>query len=144
MKVLLEGEESMPPAISLSAAASSSRGGGSGCAFVRHCKLLQDLIAIKDLYEDQKLQVQWRGHGVCFDIRRVMGAMVRTYQITMERAYYKCALGLSSTSNVTDTFSHGMVRSRKPPPLVPLHDNSYHIVLLSRHLCNPTWMNCIR
>src|SRR6266568_3762987 len=103
MKVLLEGEESMPPAISLSAAASSSRGGGSGCAFVRHCKLLQDLIAIEDLYEDQKLQVQWQGQGVCFDIRRVMGAMVRTYQITMERAYYKCALGLSSTSNVTDT-----------------------------------------
>jgi len=29
--------------------------------------------------------------------------MVRTYQITMGRAYYKCTLGLSSTSNVTDT-----------------------------------------
>ena len=39
----------------------------------------------------------------CFDIRRVMLAMVRTYQITMGRAYYKCTLGFSSTSNVTDT-----------------------------------------
>ena len=39
----------------------------------------------------------------CFDIRRVMGAMVRTYQITMGRAYYKCALRFSSTSNVTGT-----------------------------------------
>ena len=46
------------------AAASSSRGGGSGYASARHCKLLQDLIAIEDLYEDQKLQVQWRGQGV--------------------------------------------------------------------------------
>ena len=40
----------------------------------------------------------------CFDIRRVMGAMVRTYQITMGRAYYKCALRFSSTSNVTGTY----------------------------------------
>ena len=39
----------------------------------------------------------------CFDIRRVMGAMVRTYQITMGRAYYKCTLRFSSTSNVTGT-----------------------------------------
>jgi len=39
----------------------------------------------------------------CFDIRRVMRAMVRTYQITMGRAYYKCTLRFSSTSNVTDT-----------------------------------------
>ena len=39
----------------------------------------------------------------CFDIRRVMGAMLRTYQITMGRAYYKCTLRFSSTSNVTDT-----------------------------------------
>ena len=39
----------------------------------------------------------------CFDIRRVMGAIVRTYQIIMGRAYYKCTLGFSSTSNVTDT-----------------------------------------
>jgi len=43
----------------------------------------------------------------CFDIRRVMGAMVRTYQITMGRAYYKCALGFSSTSNVTGTHNPG-------------------------------------
>jgi hypothetical protein len=28
-----------------------------------------------------------------------------------------------------ERFSHGMVRSRKPPPLVPLHDNSYCAVL---------------
>ena len=41
----------------------------------------------------------------CFDIRRVMGAMLRTYQITMGRAYYKCTLRFSSTSNVTDTAS---------------------------------------
>ena len=39
----------------------------------------------------------------CFDIRRVMDAMLRTYQITMGRAYYKCTLRFSSTSNVTDT-----------------------------------------
>ena len=39
----------------------------------------------------------------CFDIRRVMRAMVRTYQFTMGRAYYKCTLRFSSTSNVTDT-----------------------------------------
>ena len=32
-----------------------------------------------------------------------MGAMLRTYQITMGRAYYKCTLRFSSTSNVTDT-----------------------------------------
>ena len=42
-------------------------------------------------------------HRCCFDIRRFMRAMVRTYQITMGRAYYKCTLGFSSTSNVTDT-----------------------------------------
>ena len=45
-------------------AGSSSRGGGSGCIYIRHCKLLQDLIAIEDLYEDQKLQIQWQGQGV--------------------------------------------------------------------------------
>src|SRR6266699_4475514 len=27
-----------------------------------------------------------------------------------------------------EKFSHGMVRSRKPPLLVPLHDNSYYTV----------------
>jgi len=35
-------------------------------------------------------------------------------------------------------FSHRMVRFQKPPPLVPLYDNSYYTVLLSRHLYNPT------
>ena len=73
MKVLLEGKESMPLTSNIvrctkdwvsATAASSSRGGGSGCASVRHCKLLQDLIAIEDLYENQKLQIQWRGQGV--------------------------------------------------------------------------------
>ena len=39
----------------------------------------------------------------CFDIRRVMRAVVRTYQFTMGQAYYKCTLRFSSTSNVTDT-----------------------------------------
>ena len=38
-----------------------------------------------------------------------MYAMVRTYQITMGRACYKCTLGFSSTSNVTDT---GFSRSK--------------------------------
>ena len=28
----------------------------------------------------------------------------------------------------SEKFSHGMVRSRKPPPLVPLHNNSYYTV----------------
>ena len=84
------------------AAASGSRVGGSGCASARHCKLLWDLIAIEDLYEDQRLQMARA--RCCFDIRRVMRAMVRTYQITMGRAYYKCTLGFSSTSNVTDTY----------------------------------------
>ena len=73
MKVLLEGEESvfltgnivrcMKDWVS-AATGGSSRGGGSGCMCMRHCKLLQDLIAIEDLYEDQKLQIQWRGQGV--------------------------------------------------------------------------------
>ena len=73
MKVLLEGEESVSPTGNIvrcmkdwvsAAAGGSSRGGGSGCMCTRHCKLLQDLIAIEDLYEDQKLQIQWRGQGV--------------------------------------------------------------------------------
>ena len=64
MKVLLEGEESTLLTSNIirytkdwvsAAAASSSRGGGSGCTSTRHCKFLQDLIAIEDLYEDQKL-----------------------------------------------------------------------------------------
>ena len=51
-------------------------------------------------------------NGIVFDIRRVMRAMVRTYQITMGRAYYKCTLVFSSTSNVTDTFfSRSIVKS---------------------------------
>ena len=33
-------------------------------------------------------------------------------------------------------FSHGMVRSRKPLLIVPLHDNSYYYP--TRHLYNPT------
>ena len=33
-----------------------------------------------------------------------------------------------------ERFSHGIVRSQKPPLIVPLHDNSYHAVLLLRHL----------
>ena len=37
-----------------------------------------------------------------------MGAMLRTYQITMGRAYYKYTLRFSSTSNVTDTVDLGM------------------------------------
>ena len=41
--------------------------------------------------------------SVVLNIRRVMRAMVRTYQITMGRAYYKCTLRFSSTSNVTGT-----------------------------------------
>jgi hypothetical protein len=41
--------------------------------------------------------------SIVLNIRRVMRAMVRTYQITMRRVYYKCTLGFSSTSNVTDT-----------------------------------------
>src|SRR6266702_8615602 len=43
-----------------------------------------------------------------------------------------------------EKFSYGMVRSRKPPLLVPLHDNSYYNVLLSRHLYDPTWMYSIQ
>ena len=110
MKVLLEGEESTPLTSNIvrctkdwvsAAAASGSGVGGSGCASARHCKLLRDLIAIEDLYEDQRLQMARA--RCCFGIRRVMRAMVRTYQITMGRAYYKCTLGFSSTSNVTDT-----------------------------------------
>jgi len=42
-----------------------------------------------------------------------------------------------------EKFSHGMVRSRKPPLMVPLHDNSYYYVSLSRHLYDPTWMSSI-
>ena len=94
------------------AAASGSRVGGSGCASARHCKLLWDLIAIEDLYEDQRLQMARA--RCCFDIRRVMRAMMRTYQITMGRAYYKCTLGFSSTSNVTDTEFFGMERPAPP------------------------------
>jgi len=55
-------------------------------------------MAIEDLYKDQKLQIQWQGQGVVL----ISDAMVRKYQITTGRAYYKCALGFSSTSNVTD------------------------------------------
>ena len=50
----------------------------------------------------------------CFNIRRVMGAMLRTYQITMGRAYYKCTLRFSSTSNVTDTVFELSVGAHPP------------------------------
>jgi hypothetical protein len=43
-----------------------------------------------------------------------------------------------------EKFSHGMVRSRKPPLMVPLHDNGYYAVLLSKHLYDPTCMYSIR
>ena len=45
----------------------------------------------------------------------------------------------------SEKFSHGMVRSRKPPLMVPLHDNGYYYtVLLSRHLYDPAWIYGIR
>ena len=74
----------------------------------------------------------------CFDIRRVMGAIVRTYQIIMGRAYYKCTLGFSSTSNVTDTKNLGKLKSnyhstlRKPPsfPYTPQPSQCPHPLIL--------------
>ena len=38
-----------------------------------------------------------------------------------------------------EKFSHGMVRSRKPPLSAP-YDNS-NTILLSRHLYDPAWMH---
>ena len=63
-----------------------------------------------------------------------MCAMVRTYQITMGRAYYKCTLGFSSTSNVTDTV----------PTTPPLHHSLFTVPSTrtscldhaSSHLCS--------
>jgi hypothetical protein len=40
-----------------------------------------------------------------------------------------------------EKFSHGMVRSQKPPLSAP-YDNS-NTILLSRHLYNPTWIYSI-
>ena len=41
-----------------------------------------------------------------------------------------------------EKFSHGMVRSRKPPLSAPY--NNSNTILLSRHLYDPTWMRGIR
>ena len=69
----------------------------------------------------------------CFDIRRVMGAMLRTYQITMGRAYYKCTLRFSSTSNVTDTVYRPLIHHRLTRRY--LHSKA----LLSLYRIHPQW-----
>ena len=83
------------------------------------------------------------------DPQRVMHAMVRTYQITMGRAYYKCALRFSFTSNVTgtktttmsvhqSTSDHGIYNQCQPFLLygIQLH----YTAILHIH---GNWTNCI-
>ena len=72
-----------------------------------------------------------------------MRAMVRTYQITMGRAYYKCTLGLSSTSNVTDTrFSCSASRVLKPF-YDQLHECRESVALLiTKRFSGVAWWIC--
>ena len=63
---------------------------------------------------------------------------------TSHSVRYNFVVVVVSVVGGSEKFSHGMVRSRKPPLVVPLYDNSYYYVSLSRHLYDPTWMRSIR
>jgi hypothetical protein len=52
---------------------------------------------------------------------------------------YDLVVVVMSTVGGGEKFSHGMVRSRKPPLSAP-YDNNSNTILLSRHLYDPIWI----
>ena len=62
---------------------------------------------------------------------------------TSHSVRYNMVVVVISIVGGSEKFLYGIVRSRKPPLMVPLHNNSYHAVLLLRHLYDPTWMHSI-
>src|SRR6266550_8853514 len=62
---------------------------------------------------------------------------------TSHSAYKWDLVVVVSVVGGSEKFSHGMVRSRKPLLLVPLH-NTATTCPPTKHLCNPTWINSIQ
>jgi hypothetical protein len=63
---------------------------------------------------------------------------------TLYSVRYDLVVVVVSVVGGSEKFLYGMVRSRKPPLLVPLYDNGYYTILLLRHLYNLAWIHGIR
>jgi len=57
---------------------------------------------------------------------------------TSHSVRYNFVVVVASVIGGSKRFLHGMVRSRKPPLMVPLYDNSYFYTALLGHLYDPT------
>ena len=57
---------------------------------------------------------------------------------TSHSVRYDIVVVVASVVGGGEKFSHGMVRSQKPPLMVPLHDNSYLYTALLGHLYDLT------
>jgi len=57
---------------------------------------------------------------------------------TSHSVRYDFVVVVASVMGGSEKFSYRMVRSRKPPLMVPLYDNSYFYTTLLGHLYDPT------
>src|SRR6266571_7493823 len=62
---------------------------------------------------------------------------------TSHSVRYDMVVVVASIVGGGEKFSHGIVRSQKPPLMVPLHNNSYLYTALLGHLYNPIWIHSI-
>jgi len=63
---------------------------------------------------------------------------------TSHSVQYDFVVVVASVIGGGEKFLYGMVRSRKPPLMVPLYNNSYFYTALLGHLYDPTWIRSIR
>jgi hypothetical protein len=65
-------------------------------------------------------------------------APVRANAETSHSMRYDLVVVVMSTVGSSEKFSHGIIRSRKPPLSAPY--NNSNTILLLRHLYDPTWI----